>query len=181
MGNYRETLIQTVIDNSLSKDWNNAVYEWEIEDCIEDRHSKAECICGKENIKYLFTIRNVENGRRLWYIGSTCIKKFNREELNEQIDVNEKLFKLLHKIKEGEFVSLNSEFFSRKLLKYLYDEGVFKDNQYNDFNGENDYNFLLRMFNKRKIITDNQKRKINAILVTSIKPYLNQKLDNKIK
>lgn len=143
MGNYRETLIQTVLDSSVSKSWMSAVYEWEIEDCIEDDLNKSSCICGKENIKYLYTIHNMKNGEILKPIGSTCIKKFNRVDLNEQTTINEKLFKLLHAIKENRFISLNSEFFSKKLLRYLYEEGVFKPTQYNKFNGENDYNFFI--------------------------------------
>lgn len=180
MGNYRETLIQTVLDYSASKYWDSAVYEWEIEDCIEDDFNKFSCICGKENIKYLFTIRNVKNGKMLYPIGSTCIKKFKRDDLNEQATVNEKLFQLLHAIQDRQFISLNSEFFSRKLLRYLYDEGVFKPTKYNKFNGENDYKFLIKMFNKRNKPTENQEAKISALIVSSIRPYLVKKLKDKI-
>ena len=70
-----------------------------------------------------------------------------------------------------------------KVLKYLYEEGVFKDTKYNKFNGENDYDFLVKMFNKNKRgkITEMQQKKINAIIINSIMPYLNQKLGEKIR
>ena len=122
---YQENLIRTVLDNSVNGYWDSAVYEWEIVDCVEDGVNDSTCICGKENIRYLFTIRNHHNGNELFPIGSTCIKKFNREELNELTSVKEKLFQLLHAIQGRKYISLDSEYFSRKLLKYLCDEGCF--------------------------------------------------------
>lgn len=178
--NYRETLIKDVLENSVESTWNKAVFEWEIIDCIEDDFNESSCICGKENIKYLFRIRNVKNGNELFPIGSSCIKKFERDDMNELTSVKEKLFQLLHAIQSSEFISLNSEYFSRKLLKHLFEEGAFQPSEYNNNDGENDYEFMLKMFNKRSEPTDNQKRKIRAIIVASIKPYLVQQLKNKI-
>ncbi|GLC31137.1 hypothetical protein [Clostridium omnivorum] len=177
---YSKSLNRMVIDNSVARYWNEAVYEWEIVDCIEDDYNESSCICGKENIKYLFTIKNRKNGNELFPIGSTCIKKFNREDLDEVTSVSEKLFQLLHAIQKREFISLNAEFFSRKLLKYLYDEGVFKPSKFNGYDGENDYLFMRDMFNKRKEPTENQQAKIKAIIINSIKPYLVEQLEDKI-
>lgn len=132
MHNYHETLIQTILENSVSSNWSNVVNEWNIEDCIEDEFNDSSCICGKENLRYLFTIKNLRNGNTLFPIGSTCIKKFDRTDLNEQTSVNEKLFQLLHAIQDNEFISLNSKFFSRKLLKYLCDDGAFLPTKYNN-------------------------------------------------
>lgn len=56
---YVRNLIMTVINNSESDNWQEAVTEWEIYDCEEDDNCSEECICGKENIKYLYAIRNV--------------------------------------------------------------------------------------------------------------------------
>lgn len=180
---YVKNLIQTVIDNSESSDWENAVQEWGILDCEEDETVESCCICGKENIKYLFTIKNNSNGKTLSPIGSSCIKKFNRTDLNEITAITEGMFKLLHAIKENKFISLSPELFSRKILKALYQDGAFKENEYNNFNSKIDYDFILKMFNKKnkESITINQNKKIKAIIVGSIKPYLQEKLKNKIK
>lgn len=60
MGNaYRTNLIQRVLDESESNTWNEAVLEWVIDDCEEDNSLQSSCICGKEELRYLFTIRNV--------------------------------------------------------------------------------------------------------------------------
>ena len=180
MGNaYRTNLIQRVLDESESNTWNEAVLEWVIDDCEEDNSLQSSCICGKEELRYLFTIRN---GNTLFPIGSSCIKKFDRDDLNEEVSIQEKLFKLFHAIEDGNFITLSPEFFSRKLLKYLYEEGVFQANEYNNNEPEIDYEFMLKMFNKRdkESITPNQQRKINAIIMTSIRPYLVEQLVNKI-
>lgn len=177
---YQENLIKTVLDNSVNSYWDSAVYEWEIVDCVGDGVNDSACICGKENIRYLFTIRNQHNGNELFPIGSTCIKKFNREELNELTSVQEKLFRLLHAIQKHKYISLDSECFSKKLLKYLYEERVFLPTKYNDFDPEKDYLFMLDMFNKRNEPIEKQQNKIKAIMMSSVRPYLVEQLKDKV-
>ena len=180
---YRTNLINKVIELSENKKWNSAVLEWELIDCDEDEETMSSCICGKEELRYLFTIKNSQNNNILSPIGSSCIKKFERDDLNEKTSIQEKLFKLLHAIEDGSYIKLSSEYFSRKLLKYLYEQNVFNSSEYNNYNPENDYYFLLEMFNKRNknSITPKQQRKINAIIITSIRPYLVKQLKGKIK
>ncbi|MDD3142103.1 MAG: hypothetical protein PHX08_24505 [Lachnospiraceae bacterium] len=180
---YYEKLIRTVIDNSEEDTWKEAVEEWKILDCEEDQTASSSCICGKENIRYLYTIKNVVNGNLLYPIGSSCITKFERADLKEEISVREGMFKLLHAIQANNYISLTADLFSRKLLKHLFDEGAFHSNQYNAYSGENDYQFLVKMFNKRdkSSISDAQKKKIRAIIVSSIKPYLVELLGKKIR
>lgn len=180
---YYENLIQVVLDKSERDNWHQAVVEWVVDDCEEDDECESSCICGKENLKYLFTIRNVLNGNILYPIGSSCIKKFERRELNDTAAIHQQLFKLLHAIENNEFITLSSDLFSKKLLEYFYDEGVFQANSHNHFNPEDDYEFLLKMFRKRDkdSITTFQQRKITAIIMTSIRPYLRSILRDKIK
>jgi len=174
-------LIKTIIDSSNANNWDSAVLEWDIIDCIEDDSNDSSCVCGKENIKYLYRIENINNGNEVFPIGSTCIKKFGREDLNEKTSISEKMFQLLHAIEDNRFISLTSEFFSKKLLRHFYEEDVFESNHYNRFNPENDYNFMLDMFNKRSEPTEKQASKIRGIIVVSIKPYLENILNRKIK
>lgn len=140
------------------------------------------CVCGKEHLYYLFTIENVVNGNTLFPIGSSCIKKFGREDLDDEVAVREKMFKLYHAVENNQFISLSPEFFSRKILKKLYEDGAF-DCEYNGYDGYDDYEFILKMFNKRDkfSITINQEKKIRAIIVASIRPYLHDQLAGKIK
>lgn len=178
--NYFQTLIKDVMDNSESEYWEDAVTEWEIVDVEEDERLEESCICGKEHLRYLFTIKNQLNGNELYPIGSSCIKKFERDDLKLQVDVKEQLFKLLHAVENNDYLQLSSEFFSRKLLLYLLDVGAFEPNQWNNFNPENNYRFMLDMFNKRTR-TDKQNKKATAIILGSIKPFLQKELAGKIK
>lgn len=180
MSSYK--LLNIVMENSEADNWDDAVAEWRITDWCEDESQAHECICGKENIKYLYEIENIINGKILYPIGSSCIRKFKRQDMNDEVSIHEQSFKLLHAVEENRYLSLSTDFFSRKLLLWLYNEGAFSDNEYNNFNGENDYEFLLKMFNKRDkdSITDKQDKKIKAILLNSIKPFLKEMLDNRI-
>lgn len=108
--NYFQTLIKDVLDNSESEYWEDAVTEWEIVDVEEDERLEESCICGKEHLRYLFTIQNQLNGNELYPIGSSCIKKFEREDLKLQVDVKEQLFKLLHAVENNDYLQLSSDF-----------------------------------------------------------------------
>lgn len=171
---YYNNLIQKVIDASEGETWDEAVGEWEIFDCEEDEDCSSFCICGKEGIRYLYTIRNVENGNLLYPIGSSCIKKFGNEDMDEEIAIREGMFTLFRAVRNNETIDLSSRYFSRKLLLALYQNGAFPATKYNYGNGHNDYAFMLDMFNKRdkSKITSRQQSKINAIIGYSIRPYL---------
>lgn len=179
---YRENLIKRVMDNSRGKTWEEAVNEWEITDCVEDDSRSESCICGKEELRYLYEIHNVVTDRYLYPIGSSCIRKFEREDLQEETSVAEGMFRLLHAVEQNAYLELSPELFSRKLLKALYERGAFEENQYNNYDARVDYEFMLKMFNKRdkSSITPLQDKKIKAILLNSIKPYLQAELENKI-
>lgn len=178
---YYRNLISTVLDASYSEYWEEAVAEWDIVDCEEDESCGSFCICGKENIRYLYTIRNRKTGRILYPIGSSCITKFGRDDFDEEISIREGMFRLFRAVRNNDMIELSSQYFSRKLLLTLYEDGAFAPTPYNHFNGENDYNFMLNMFNKRDKfnITLAQQRKIRAIIGFSIKPYLQRKLKYK--
>lgn len=178
MNNY--DLIGNVINSSESSDWEFAVQEWEIIDCEEDETCSGNCVCGKENLKYLFTIRNKINGNILFPIGSSCIKKFGQDELSELTDIYEAEFKLFHAVAQNSFLKLKGGLFTRKLLYHLYQQGAFVGNEYNHHCGRNDYQFILDMFNKRTEPTEKQNQKVIAILLGSIKPFIQGKLKDKI-
>lgn len=178
VGSYTENLILKIIENSKSNTWEGAVHEWSISDWDEDPEVQETCICGKENIRYLYSIENKYTKKILEPIGSQCIKKFDRDELTEFTIIYEDLFKLRAARKNRKYIELNSNFFTKKLLYFFYEEGVY-DSAYNNFNGKNDYEFMLKMFNKRKKenITDPQQRKIRAIIIKQIIPFVDSQLN----
>ena len=177
---YYENLIKRVLEHSVSNEWSIAVSEWKMIDVEEDSWCESQCVCGKENIRYLFTIKNIYNNNKINPIGSRCIKRFNVKELSELVSLKESLFKLLHAVEENKFIEFSSELFSRKLLKHLYDLGAFMATEYNDYEPYNDYEFLLKMFNKSEAKrTEKQKKKAIAIVLSSIKPFLKAELKQK--
>ena len=93
----------------------------------------------------------------------------------------ESMFRLLHAVEDKQFIELSPKFFTRKLITELYERGAF-DTEYNDFDGEEDYNFFLKMFSKRKKedITYKMHKKIRAIIYNSIRPYLMSVLAEKV-
>lgn len=175
---YIENLIKRVMELSEGRDWDDAVKEWEIVDCEIDETMTESCVCGKENLKYLFTIKNSLNGNELYPIGSSCINKFERDDLDYEVSVYDDMFRLINAVKNRERITLDSRYFSRKLLGYLYDNDVFEANEYNNFDARRDYNFMLDMFNKRDktAIYPAQQRKINAIIINSILPFIHAKI-----
>ena len=181
MGYSFEDLKKYVLDNSSSKNWKNAVLEWELIDTEEDEDAQSRCICGKENIRYLHRIINNTNGRMLFPVGSSCIKRFNRADLNEKISVKEKLFKLYHAVENNSYLKLTTEIFSRKLINYLYESGAFISED-GRFPARNSYEFFLKMFNKRNKdeITERERKKIAAIILNNIKPFAEKQLAKKV-
>ena len=118
---YYENLLSVVLDSSKSSSWEEAVLEWEVSDWDEDEEMETSCLCGKENIRYLFTIENTLTSLGLEPIGSKKKKKFEREDLTDLTVTYEKLFKLKSALSNNEFIGLSSEYFSRKLIKYYCD------------------------------------------------------------
>ncbi|MCI7220676.1 MAG: hypothetical protein MR497_03965 [Bacilli bacterium] len=176
-----ENLKKAVLENSSSSTWEGAVQEWKIIDTDEDPEASETCVCGKENIRYLHTIQNDVTEKILSPIGSSCINKFNRTDLNEKVSIREKMFRLYHSVGNHEFLSLSTDLFSRKLLCFLYDEGAFDSNDPR-YPAKDSYEFVLHIFNKRNKdeITAAQHKKITAILLNNIKPFVERSFADKV-
>lgn len=174
---YATNLKSAVLQKSESNIWDDAVLEWRVSGWEEDPTLSESCICGKENLRYLFEIENEQNGEILFPIGSSCINKFGRRDLTETVRTQESFFKLLHALEDSRFIKLTSEFFTRKLLKALYEQGAFASNEHNRNNPKNDYAFMLDMFNikDKDNISPRQQSKINAIIIAQIIPFLRER------
>lgn len=185
MTGYEETLFNRVIELSQSKHWEDAVNEWKIVSCEEDLVGASQCICGREDIKYLYTLQNNLTGNTLHPVCSGCIYGFGREDLIKEAEMKKSLFKLLHTLEESSSIILNPDFFTVDILQYLYEQGAFLPVKYNEYNGYNDYSFLLAMYKRiRKAstwvkpdITKAQYRKMSAIIRNSVLPYLRGNLE----
>lgn len=172
--NYYENFVSVILENSESKDWDEAKTEWDITNVYEDESLSESCICGKENLRYVYTITNRISGKSLYPIGSHCITHFENPDLNERIETDKQLFKLAHAINVHEEIDFSSKYFSKKLLKFLYDNEAFMANKYNHYNPKKDYDFLLKMFNMKNEGSTKQRDKIKAIYLNSIVPFVKE-------
>lgn len=168
------TLRRIVVERSDASTWRTAVLEWIVESIEEDPLSSGVCICGQQGLTKLFTILNVENGERLYPIGSVCVNQFGVEELDIQVNEFTQLLQLRKSFSSGEPVQLTAQYFSRALLKHLYEQGAFTPDQYNQYQPERDYEFMVDMFNKRnkENLTRKQSFKIRMLIENKIRPYV---------
>lgn len=167
-----EVLRRVVVDASASHLWGQAVAEWRVVGVEEDARSSGVCVCGKTGLRYLFEIYNYQTHHNLLPIGSTCINLFDVKELDVTVSVLRRLFDLRTAFTSGEGVFLTTEFFSRATLADLWQNGAFPPNGFNRFNGDNDYRFLLDMFNQRRDLTPGEGRKVWVLLNRAIKNFV---------
>lgn len=167
-----EALRVAVLDASRASRWARAVEEWQVIGLEEDPQAEGICVCGKTGLVYLFTIRNHLNQHTLFPIGSSCVNLFEVEELDLSVSVLRRLFELRTAFVDGKRVELTSDFFSRAVLADLWQNGAFPPNEYNRSNGENDYKFMLDMFNQRHDFTDNEARKVWVLINRTIRTFV---------
>ncbi|MCI1017359.1 hypothetical protein HWD99_01840 [Microbacterium sp. C5A9] len=169
-----QVLRHAVIDASVADRWKTALLEWEVISVEEHPTSEGECVCGQTNLLWMYTIANDANGRTLFPIGSTCVNHFGRTDLNRQITVFRKLLLVRDAAKSGSPITMDTNFFSRAALSFLYEEGVFTPDAYNFGDGWNDYDFLLKMFGVRDkdAITSKQRWKIRKLIDLKITPFV---------
>jgi hypothetical protein len=169
-----QALRRAVIDMSVASKWKTAILEWAVTSVEEHPDSEGECICGQTNLLWMYTITNVTNHAEMFPIGSSCVNHFERSDLNQQVAVFRKLVQLRGAARAGSQITLTTEYFSRAVLDYLFDAGAFTPDQYNGDNGENDWEFLRKMFGIRDKTTINSKQqwKLMKLLEQKIVPFV---------
>lgn len=167
-----ETLRGAVLDASLSNSWAKAVEEWQVVAVEEDPDGTGICVCGKTGLVYLYTIRNTQTDWTLFPIGSSCVNLFEVEELDTSVTVLRRLFDLRAAYETGKRVDLTSDYFSRAVLADLWQNGAFPPNEYNRGNGDNDYKFLLDLFNQHHEFTERERAKVWVLLNRTIKTFV---------
>ena len=67
---------------SFADNWEDARLEWDV--AAFTTMDDETCVCGKRHIVRCYTIRNIINKHMLYPIGSECIRKFERSEMDNQ-------------------------------------------------------------------------------------------------
>jgi hypothetical protein len=75
-------LFEEVVAVSFADNWADARLEWDVSSftTMDDE----TCVCGKKHIVRCYTIRNCVNGNMLFPIGSECVHKFERSDMDNQ-------------------------------------------------------------------------------------------------
>lgn len=170
-------LVHEVMEKSSSDKWEDAAAEWHISGCNDREYPDGVCLCGKENIRWEYTLRNDVTGETIFPVGSVCIKKFGNEVLSDEVDCWKMTYKMVDaaaKKGRNEKISLFDDkgLFSRKLIGFFYDNEVFLPNKFNGYCGSHDADFMTKMFNKRSEPTEKQRAKADAIVENQIYPFL---------
>lgn len=78
INHYLDEIKSTILPLSVSTDINTAMHEWYATGDVSILDAcDATCeLCGKEGIKYLYTIRNKINDTTIYPVGSSCILSY---------------------------------------------------------------------------------------------------------
>lgn len=152
---HHERLRQVVIEHSNADTWAKAKYEWFVQHEWEDEELDS-CVCGKENIKYMFCIENYYNGNKLFPIGSSCINQFESRDMNEVVAKMLNDRKRIMKYKNHVF--LHSKYANCTIAQIAEDESYMKfiiheRQPSRDKKKNKDYNRLIDYYNLKKQIS----------------------------
>lgn len=133
------SLINGVIEKSISKQWNTAKQEWFLFDVYETEEQDT-CLCGHHPIKEICVLKNKQNNE-LIEVGNCCVKTIWNFG-------SDKILKSIKSVRKDITKSINVECI----------EFAFKKNIINI----KDYNFYLDIWRKRNL-SEKQKKWKNDI------------------
>lgn len=157
-----QKLLDGVISASVSNDWQEAKSEWAVVDYYE--RPGESCLCGKERITHCHTIENTTTGKTLGPIGSTCIKKFESPQMNNDVSLTRTFVELNNAFNNYvEIDDIKTLLRNKKLLTQISKDNVF-DESNNKFYGN--------MVRKHNPANDKEKGKFKYLVFYVVKPYI---------
>lgn len=176
---YFRQLMRVVLAHSKGNTWQEAKNEWHVSSEMLDNPGDYDtCICGYHPITDLYQITNDETGETLFPIGSVCIKKFESSRMIQGMNLATQTAKLML-YNRNYFAKLDhldsTVGFSRKIIDWLYTQGVFPPTRYNHQDPWKERQFMMAMFNRRNELTPSQKYRLHCDLVEYVYPFLHAK------
>lgn len=123
-------LMDVIVQQSVSNDWNEAKKEWYPFDFYYDNTCEVGCVCGKYPIKNICIIKHKDKETTM-IVGNCCVTKFMN------ISISNKIFSCFTKLKKDITKSLNVD-----VIHHFKEINVM--NNY-------EYKFYLDIKNKRKL------------------------------
>ena len=181
----RKSLETAVLEASQADSWEEATREWSEVSLIFNGVSKSNCVCGNA-IKYAYELFNQVTGRRLFPIGSDCVRHFRNLDLDERLEQEEKALKkldhLTKKVHRKEPIKVNKNDFDESLLDWLWRKGAFKADRGNQFQPQKDYDLFLEVFHGGmwSKAEPSKRARMEAVLDQFIKPFLLGRFDEEV-
>ena len=181
----RKNLYDAVLEASKADTWEQATKEWSEVSLIFNGIGRSNCVCGNA-IKYAYELFNGVTGKRLFPIGSDCVRHFQRISLDQQLEEEERLLRklenLTRKAQKKEAIRVNKTDFDERLINWLWKKGAFKSNRGNQFSPEKDYQLFLEVFQGGSWTKAEplKKARMEEVLEKFIKPFLLGKSDDQL-
>ncbi len=80
-------LVDAVLSKSVSVNFDEAAREWKVTMSFVDPECDGTCVCGKMHLRYLYEITNLVNYNTLYPVGSECVRSFENDEMNLQMEI----------------------------------------------------------------------------------------------
>lgn len=155
-------LIEIINQNSTSENFQTNSKEWSVMECIDQGEDTERCICGKEGIRYCYRIHNKKTNKSLYPIGSSCIKKFNNEDMNSQMKTLTELADFKRYLKEVVLLAITKNEYNPIELKWLKNPDILSNLLMIGLLNGWEYSFILDVRYKRKL-SNKQLSKIYTI------------------
>lgn len=146
-------LIINIIENSINKEWDKAKNEWYCYNLKEDED--GICVCG-HHLKNLYYIKNKHNDISL-IVGSSCVKKFKNNQMDEYMNELLSTKKLLLK-EEKAYQRLKVKQINRGVIISVRKSYLIKMYNLNVINPF-EYNFYTDIYDKLSLTLNQQKLK----------------------
>lgn len=145
----RKNLYDAVLEASKADTWEQATKEWSEVSLIFNGIGRSNCVCGNA-IKYAYELFNGVTGKRLFPIGSDCVRHFQRISLDQQLEEEEKLLRklenLTRKAQKKEVIRVNKTDFDERLINWLWEKGAFKSIEAINFHQKRIINSFWKFF-----------------------------------
>lgn len=155
-------LIEIINQNSTSENFQMNSREWSVMECIDQGEDTERCICGKEGIRYCYRIYNKKTNKSLYPIGSSCIKKFNNEDMNSQMKTLTELADFKRYLKEAVLLAITKNEYNPIDFKWLKNPDILSNLLIIGLLNGWEYSFILDVRYKRKL-SNKQLSKIYTI------------------
>lgn len=155
-------LIEIINQNSTSENFQTNSREWSVMECIDQGEDTERCICGKEGIRYCYRIYNNKTNKSLYPIGSSCIKKFNNEDMNSQMKTLTELADFKRYFKEVVLLAITKNEYNPIEFKWLKNPDILSNLLMIGLLNGWEYSFILDVRYKRKL-SNKQLSKIYTI------------------